>query len=216
MQVDGRWDEAGGALAERGPGARGGAAPTSCVLCTNTMHKVADAVEAAVDIPLLHLGDTTAAAVTRRRRAPGGAARHRASRWSSPSTATGSPSHGLEVARPRAEDRAVVHRIIYDELCLGVIREESREAYRRVIARPRRGRRRGRHPRLHRDRAAGRPSRTARSRSSRPPGCTSRRRSSWRWRADRGAPTFPSPPGPADPPADPPGAAPRRRPSTAG
>ena len=131
LQVDGRWDEAAGALARAGQ-ALESAGADFLVLCTNTMHIVADAVAAAVDIPLLHIGDTTAAAVT-------GAGVRRVGllgtgfTMSQPFYADRLAASGLEVLLPSTEDQAVVHRIIYDELCLGVIRDESREAYRRVI-----------------------------------------------------------------------------------
>ncbi len=104
------------------------------LLCTNTMHKVADQVQAAVSIPLLHLADATAAAV----RLDGlstvgllGTAFTMEQDFYRDRLA----GHGLRVLVPDAADRAVVHRIIYEELCLGVVREASREAYRQVIER---------------------------------------------------------------------------------
>ena len=112
------------------------------VLCTNTMHKVADEVAAAIDVPLLHIGDTTAAAVK-------GAGVRRVGllgtgfTMAQPFYADRLRSHGLDVIVPSADDQATVHRIIYDELCLGVIRDESREAYRRGHPPPRRGGREG-------------------------------------------------------------------------
>jgi aspartate racemase len=131
MQADGRWDEAAEALclAARTLEAAGA---DFLVLCTNTMHKVADAVTAAVDIPLLHIGDTTAAAVTR-----AGVGRvgllGTGFTMSQPFYADRLASWGLDVVLPSPADQEVVHRIIYDELCLGVIRDGSREEYRRVI-----------------------------------------------------------------------------------
>ena len=133
MQADGRWDEAGRALADAARAVEAAGADL-LVLCTNTMHKVADEVQAAITVPLLHIGDVTAAAVKR-------AGLTRAGRL-----ATGYPMEqpfsrehlarrGLEVVVPDADDRATVHRIIYDELCRGVIRDESRNAYREVIDR---------------------------------------------------------------------------------
>jgi aspartate racemase len=133
LQVAGEWERAGRQLA--GEAARLEAAGAELlVLCTNTMHKVADQVQAAVGIPLLHLADTTAAAV----RAAG-------------LTTVGLLAtaftmeqdfyrdrlggHGLRVLVPDAADRAEVHRVIYEELCLGVVREGSRQAYRQVIDR---------------------------------------------------------------------------------
>ncbi|MEP6760848.1 MAG: amino acid racemase, partial [Sporichthyaceae bacterium] len=100
------------------------------VLCTNTMHKVADAIT----IPLLHIGDTTAAAVN-----DAGVRRigllGTGFTMAEPFYADRLRSHGLEVIVPSADDQATVHSIIYDELCLGVIRAESRQAYRQVIRR---------------------------------------------------------------------------------
>ena len=104
------------------------------VLCTNTRHRVADVVEAAVGIPLLHLGDATAAAVR-------GAGLTTIGLLGTAFTMEQAfyrdrlAGHGLQVLVPDAADRAEVHRIIYEELCLGVVREESRQVYREVIGR---------------------------------------------------------------------------------
>jgi aspartate racemase len=133
LQVAGDWDRAGDILAVEAARLQAAGAEL-LLLCTNTMHKVAARVQAAVTIPLLHLADTTAAAV----RAAG--------LTTVGLLATGFTmeqdfyrdrlaGHGLDVLVPDAEDRAAVHRIIYDELCRGVIREESRRTYRQVIDR---------------------------------------------------------------------------------
>ncbi len=98
------------------------------------MHKVADQVQAAVSIPLLHLADATAAAVRRDGlRTVGllGTAFTMEQDFYRDRLA----GHGLHVLVPEAADRAVVHRVIYDELCLGVVRESSRQTYRQVIQR---------------------------------------------------------------------------------
>jgi len=104
------------------------------VLCTNTMHKVAPAIEAACDVPLLHLGDVTATAVL----AAGldtvtllGTAFTMEQGFYRDRIA----AHGLTVRVPPADDRATVHRVIYDELVRGVVREESRRALREVMDR---------------------------------------------------------------------------------
>jgi aspartate racemase len=133
LQVAGEWDRAGQLLA--GEAARLEAAGAELlVLCTNTMHRVADQVQAAVRIPLLHLADATATAV----RAAGldtvgllGTAFTMEQAFYRDRLA----GSGLRVLVPGAADRAEVHRVIYDELCLGVVRTESREAYRLVIDR---------------------------------------------------------------------------------
>ncbi len=132
MQVEGRWDEAGEVLAGAAASLEAGGAEL-LVLCTNTMHKVADRIERAVDIPFLHLADTTARAVV----AAGvgtvgllGTAFTMEQDFYRDRLA----SHGLTVLVPEAEDRAVVHRVIYDELVLGLVSEPSRAAYRSVMA----------------------------------------------------------------------------------
>ena len=133
LQVAGRWDDAGQLLADAAKGLEAAGAEL-LLICTNTMHKVADQVQAAVGIPLLHLVDVTAAAVT----AVGlttvgllGTAFTMEQQFYRDRLAR----HGLTVLIPPDDDRAVVHRIIYDELCVGVVKEQSREVYRDVIAR---------------------------------------------------------------------------------
>ncbi|SFB22509.1 aspartate racemase [Cellulomonas marina] len=104
------------------------------LLCTNTMHLVADQVQAAVPVPLLHVADVTAAAVRREGVATVGLL-GTAFTMEQAFYRDRLEGHGLRVLVPDAEDRAEVHRVIYDELCRGVVREESRQAYREVIAR---------------------------------------------------------------------------------
>jgi aspartate racemase len=133
LQVEDRWEEAGQLLAEVAMGLEAAGAEV-LLLCTNTMHKVADQVQAAVSVPLLHIVDIAAFAV----RAAGlstvgllGTAytmeqdfyRDRMAR------------HGVQVMVPAAGDRAEVHRVIFEELVLGVVRDESRRAYREIILR---------------------------------------------------------------------------------
>ncbi|MEU7700944.1 aspartate/glutamate racemase family protein [Streptomyces sp. NPDC039028] len=132
LQVENRWTEAGEILAEAAR-ALEAAGADMVLLCTNTMHKVADQVEAAVSIPLLHLADATADAV----RASGlrrvgllGTAFTMEQDFYRGRLEAG----GLEVRVPEAAGRATVHRVIYEELCRGVVREESRAAYQEIIA----------------------------------------------------------------------------------
>ena len=134
MQRDGDWEGAGRRLAGEAR-ALAAAGAELIVLCTNTMHKVADEIEDGLGVPLVHIADTTADAV----RAAGlqtvgllataytmeqdfyvGRLRER---------------HGLEVIVPAAEDRRLVHAVIYDELCRGVVRDGSRTAYQAVMRR---------------------------------------------------------------------------------
>jgi len=133
MQVSGDWDAAGARLAEVAAGLERAGADL-LVLCTNTMHKVAPAIEAAVSVPLLHLGDATASAVRR-----GGldtvGLLGTAFTMEQAFYRDRLASHGLTVLVPSEDDRALVHRVIYEELCLGVVRDEARKAYLEVIAR---------------------------------------------------------------------------------
>jgi aspartate racemase len=133
LQVTGDWAAAGELLA--GEARRLEAAGAECVvLCTNTMHKVADAIEAAVDIPLLHLGDVTAAAI-RDARLDRVALLGTRFTMEQPFYADRLRSHGLDVLVPEGDDLALVHDVIYDELVLGVVRDESRAAYVDVVRR---------------------------------------------------------------------------------
>lgn len=133
MQVEGRWDDAGKALAQAAAQVQAGGADF-LLLCTNTMHKVFDQVQAAVDIPMIHLGDTTAAAIKNAGLTTVGLL-GTGFTMDQPFYRERLESHGLRVLLPSPEDRATVHRIIYDELCVGVVREESRRAYQDVISR---------------------------------------------------------------------------------
>ena len=133
LQMTGRWVEAGQLLAEAARGVEAAGAEL-LLICTNTMHKVADEVQAAVSIPLLHLADATAAAVASAGLSTVGLL-GTAFTMEQDFYRERLAGHGLTVLVPPAEDRAEVHRIIYDELCLGVVREDSRQAYREVIAR---------------------------------------------------------------------------------
>lgn len=137
MQVAGDWDAAGALLAQEAR-ALEGAGAACVVLCTNTMHKVAGAIEAAVGVPLIHLADVTADAVK-------AAGLDRVAllgtrfTMEQPFYADRLRSHGLEVLVPEGDDLTLVHDVIYDELVLGVVRDESRAAYvdvvRRLVAR---------------------------------------------------------------------------------
>ncbi|MFI1972796.1 aspartate/glutamate racemase family protein [Streptomyces cinnamoneus] len=131
LQTEGRWAEAGETLAAAAR-SLAAAGADMVLICTNTMHKVADSVEAAVSIPLLHLADATAEAV----RAAGlrrvgllGTAFTMEQDFYRGRLEAG----GLDVLVPDAEGRALVHRVIYEELCLGVVQDASRAAYRKVI-----------------------------------------------------------------------------------
>ena len=133
MQAEARWDEAGALLGDAAAGLeRAGA--DFLVLATNTMHKVAEAIEARVKIPLLHIADPTGALVRARGIAKVGLLATRFTMEQGFYKERLARVHGLEVIVPAEEDRAVVHGVIYEELCKGEVRAASREAYRRIAA----------------------------------------------------------------------------------
>jgi aspartate racemase len=133
MQREARWDAAGEALANTARAVeRAGA--ECLLLCTNTMHRVADSVAAAVSIPFIHITDPTAAAIRARgvRRVGLLGTRFTMEQEFYRARMTG---QGVETLVPDADDRAIVHRVIYEELVLGIVREESRAQYREIMAR---------------------------------------------------------------------------------
>lgn len=133
LQHNGDWAAAGARLAEAAQALeRAGA--EFLVLATNTMHKVADVIEAAVDIPLLHIADPTAAAIQAAGLQRVGLLGTRFTMEQPFYRERLELRHGIEVLTPDAAQRELVHRVIYEELCLGQIRDESRQAYRQVIA----------------------------------------------------------------------------------
>jgi aspartate racemase len=133
LQFTGEWEAAGTLLAAAARGVEAAGADL-LLLCTNTMHKVADQIQAAIEIPLLHLADATATAVQRAGVATVGLL-GTAFTMEQDFYRDRLASFGLTVLVPDATGRQAVHRIIYDELCLGVVTEESRQSYREVIVR---------------------------------------------------------------------------------
>jgi aspartate racemase len=131
LQRAGDWDRAGNVLADAaGVLQRGGADLIG--LCTNTMHLVADRIEAAVDVPFIHLVDATADRIT-------AAGLKRVGLLATRFTmemgfyAERMARHGIEVLVPPEPDRTMVHEIIYEELTLGKMEHASREKYRRIM-----------------------------------------------------------------------------------
>ena len=132
LQHAGDWDAAGEVLADAARALKAGGAEL-LVICTNTMHKVADAVEAASGLPLLHIADATGDEIRRQGLTRIGLLGTRFTMEQDFYRRRLVERHGLEVLVPDADDRDLVHGVIYDELCLGTIRDESRAQYRRVM-----------------------------------------------------------------------------------
>lgn len=133
LQVSGEWSRAGQLLAEEARGLV--AAGAECiVLCTNTMHKVAHDIENAVKVPLLHLVDVTADAIREaglKKVALLGTRFTMEERFYRDRMAMS----GVEALVPDADGRRIVNDVIYNELVVGVVREESRAQYRKIIER---------------------------------------------------------------------------------
>jgi len=127
-----RWDDAARALAIAARRVEAAGADF-LVLCTNTMHRVAGEIEAAVRIPLLHIADATAEVIRAADLSTIGLLGTRYTMEQEFYRGRFVDKHGLNVLTPDEPDRTTVHNVIYQELVLGTIYPESKEAYRRII-----------------------------------------------------------------------------------
>lgn len=132
LQHSGDWDRLGMLLADSARQLeRAGAG--FIVLCTNTMHKLADSITGAVRIPLLSIVDTTAVALRNRRHMRAGLLATRFTMEEAFYRRRMEDRFEIELLVPDASARGLVHEVIYQELCHGVIRQESREQFQRII-----------------------------------------------------------------------------------
>ena len=132
LQSEGRWDEATQVMVEAAQRVEAGGADF-LIICTNTMHKMADEVEKAIHIPLLHIADATARAIKAQGLGKVGLLGTKFTMEEDFYRGRLVGRHDLEVLIPEAEDREIVHRVIYDELVLGMIKPESRKQYKQII-----------------------------------------------------------------------------------
>ena len=133
LQEAGAWTALGEILS-RDAASLEGAGAEAIVLCTNTMHKVADAITARIDVPLIHIADATAAAVFS---AGVASVAVLGTRYTMEQDfyIERLASHGLEVLVPNESDRTIIHDVIFDELVRGVTTQSSKDAYLGVIDR---------------------------------------------------------------------------------
>lgn len=132
LQHSGEWERLAEMLADASRSLeRAGADFT--VLCTNTMHKLADTITQAASIPLLHIVDATAEAIRRAGCTRAGLLATRFTMEHDFYKDRMRERFGIDVLVPPADARTVVHDVIYQELCPGIIRDESREKYREII-----------------------------------------------------------------------------------
>ncbi len=132
LQHEDRWRESAEILIDAARGVE--AAGAACVvICTNTMHKVADDIQAAVKIPLLHIADATAERVKACGLQRIGLLGTRFTMEEDFYVGRLIRQHGLDVIVPDPIERADVHRVIYDELCLGITQAESKARYVQIM-----------------------------------------------------------------------------------
>ncbi|MDR3371431.1 aspartate/glutamate racemase family protein [Rhodoferax sp.] len=132
LQASGQWAAAGAMLAGIARHLEVAGAD-ALVICTNTMHKVADTVQDAIHIPLLHIADPTALAIKQAGFCKVGLLGTRFTMEQDFYRSRLETQHGLTVLTPPPADRDLVHQIIYDELCLGEVNDASRQTYLRII-----------------------------------------------------------------------------------
>lgn len=133
LQRSGDWDKAGLLLAEAAAKLQAAGAD-ALVLCTNTMHKVAQAIETAVSIPLLHIADATAEAIQQAGLKKVALLGTRFTMEQDFYKKCLTERYALDVLVPDSEGRELVHQVIYQELCLGVVKPDSRQKYQQIMA----------------------------------------------------------------------------------
>ena len=128
MQSEGRWEDAAQAMIDAAQRLQRGGADF-IVLCTNTMHKLADAMQRSMSVPLLHIADATAEQIKAQGLTTIGLLGTRFTMEEDFYRGRLIERYGLQVLIPPMHEREVVHRVIYDELCLGQIRAPSKAHY---------------------------------------------------------------------------------------
>jgi aspartate racemase len=133
LQRESRWEEATQAMIRASKSVEAGGADF-LIICTNTMHKMAEEVQASIRIPLLHIADATAEAIKKMGLHKLGLLGTRFTMEQDFYRGRLAGKHGIEVLIPDQAQRETVHRIIYNELVLGKIVQSSKEEYLRIMA----------------------------------------------------------------------------------
>ena len=134
LQHQERWQEAAQVLIDAARSVENSGADF-VVLCTNTMHKVADDIQAHINIPFLHIADATARRIKDSGINKVGLLGTRFTMEEDFYRSRLTQKYGLDVIIPNAEEREIVHRVIYDELVVGKIRQDSKQRYLDIIQR---------------------------------------------------------------------------------
>ncbi len=132
LQHDNNWEELTRIMVEAGQKLEKGGADV-IIICTNTMHKMAEEVGAGVSIPLIHIADATAEEVKKQGLKTVALLGTRFTMEQDFYKGRLAEKHGLTVLTPDDPDMDIIHRIIYEELCLGTILEDSKKEYLRII-----------------------------------------------------------------------------------
>jgi len=134
LQHQDRWDEAAKILIAAARSLESGGADFT-IICTNTMHKLYDKIQQSVRIPLLHIADATAELIKAQGIQKIALLGTRFTMEENFYKGRLIEKYGLEVIIPGSEDMEIIHRIIYDELCAGVIQPDSKQQYADIIQR---------------------------------------------------------------------------------
>ena len=132
LQHHNRWEEATQLMIEAAQHVQNGGADF-VLICTNTMHKMAEDVQKQIDIPILHIADATAEAIKRKGLTNIGLLGTRFTMEEQFYRGRLESKHGLTVPIPNEKDREIIHRVIYDELCLGEVKSSSKGKYAAII-----------------------------------------------------------------------------------
>lgn len=132
LQHEGKWDETAQLLVQAAKSVEAGGADF-LLICTNTMHKVAPEIEAQISIPILHIADATAKQLQQDGIERVGLLGTRFTMEQEFYKGRLQQQFGIDVLIPDAEQRQQVHRVVYEELCLGTIRPESRAQYIEIV-----------------------------------------------------------------------------------
>lgn len=132
LQKKGDWDKAGQLLAQAAAGLEKAGADF-LLICTNTMHLVAKQIQSQITIPLLHIADATAENLIQKNITKVALLGTAFTMEKDFYKGRIEQNHGIEVITPNQADRSIIHRVIYEELCLGKINADARKHYLRII-----------------------------------------------------------------------------------
>ena len=134
LQHEGNWDGTAEILTEAAQRVEAAGADF-LLICTNTMHRVAPQIESGINIPLIHIADATAETLVSRGIQKVGLLGTAFTMEQDFYKGRLTDKYGLDVIVPDANDRSFIHRVIYEELCIGTVTNEAKEGYLRIIDR---------------------------------------------------------------------------------